>query len=223
VNTDELGSALDHLAGRADGTQPSDRVAAVHRRARRNGRVRVGTATAVVALLVGSAVALVSRTHDDAGGQVPGGVPSTSAPSVATTASQVATSPTPTQASTPAGSPTSVHTAALVPADAQFPAAGGCPWVTGTVVTVDANPDVPTPRCVSVRADQVLRVVNTSAILGSPPKTITVTWADFAPRVLQAGQSTTFGRPFGEYLANGVHFLHMPPLYAGSNGEVWMH
>jgi hypothetical protein len=81
---------------------------------------------------------------------------------------------------------------------------------------------VPTPRCVVVRPDQRLRVVNSSALHGSPPKTITVGWANYAPRVLKAGQATTYDRPFGEYLAVGVHDLRLPPLYAGSFGAVWL-
>lgn len=81
------------------------------------------------------------------------------------------------------------------------------------------NPDTSTPRCLTVRAAQRLRVVNRSDHFGQHGRTVTVTFADFPPRTLRVGDATIFDRPFGEYLAPGVHFVHIS-LYAGGGGEV---
>ena len=113
-------------------------------------------------------------------------------------------------------------TAGLVTADAQQPAAGICGTWAGTVVVIDANPDTPNPRCVVVRADQRLRVVNTTNAFGMTGKSITVTFANYPPRILVIGRGTLFDRPFGTYLAVGVHDVHIS-YYPGSGGaEVWM-
>jgi hypothetical protein len=86
------------------------------------------------------------------------------------------------------------------------------------------DPDVPSPRCVSLRAGQELRVVNRSALLGSPAVSITVRWADYPARVLKPGESTTFADPAGSYLAVGVHRVGTAPLYGGQPAaEVWLH
>lgn len=87
----------------------------------------------------------------------------------------------------------------LVPADSAGPAAGICGTVPGTTVTVVANSDTPSPRCAVVTAGQDLRVLNNQA------KTITVRFADYAPRSLPPGASTVFQRAFGSFLAPGVH------------------
>jgi hypothetical protein len=90
------------------------------------------------------------------------------------------------------------------------------------MVTIDINPDTPSPRCVVIRADQRLRVVNTSNTFGFTGKPITVTFADYPPRVIQIGQAATFDRPLGEHLATGVQEVHVS-LYPGSFGaEVWL-
>jgi hypothetical protein len=92
----------------------------------------------------------------------------------------------------------------------------------GTIVTIDANPDTSNPRCVVVRTDQRLRVVNTTNTFDMTGKSITVTFAGYPSRVLQIGQGTTFDSPFGKYLAAGVHYVHIS-YYPGSGGaEVWM-
>ncbi len=217
ITDDELHEALSHLAGRADADPRPDRLDRVHRRARRTRRTRALAASLAAVVVVGGAAAVIARSADTAAPLVPGTHPPvvSSAPST--------TVPTTTLTTTPTSRPTTTPTAAtLVPADSLTPSAGGCQTTPGTVVTVYANPDVPTPRCVLVRPDQRLRVVNSSALHGSPPKTITVGWANYPPRVLRAGQSTTYDKPFGEYLAVGVHNLRLPPLYAGSFGAVWL-
>jgi hypothetical protein len=65
-------------------------------------------------------------------------------------------------------------------------------------------------------------VVNTTNIHGTIGKPITVTFANYPPRVLQIGQATTFDRPLGEYLAVGVHDVRLAPLYAGGFAQVWL-
>ncbi len=207
--SDELSQVLADLATRADLDQPKDRLEGIHRRARRTARARAIGATVVAVVVLGGAAALFGHGRD------------TAAPVVPATPS-VTTAPVPTGHATSSPAPNTPVTRALVPPDAKAPAAGGCQSQSGAVVTVDANPDVPAPRCVVIRADQRLRVVNTSDLQGSVGQVITVRWADYAPRVLQVGQATTFDRPVGDYLAAGVHYLRMPPLYAGSNAEVRM-
>jgi hypothetical protein len=101
----------------------------------------------------------------------------------------------------------------LVPADYAQPAAGICEPSVGTTVTVDANSDTPSPRCAIVSAKQNLRVVNNQA------HTITIRFADYAPRDVAPGKSTTFARPFASFLAPGVHDVSWDP--AGP-AELWL-
>lgn len=78
------------------------------------------------------------------------------------------------------------------------------------------------PRCLVVRPDQRLEVVNTSNRFGGPGAAVTVTMPGFAPRALAIGARTVFERPFGAYLAPGVHDLRIS-LYAGGDGtEIWL-
>ncbi|MFI5099803.1 MAG: hypothetical protein ACHQE5_04720 [Actinomycetes bacterium] len=223
ITDDELHEALSHLAGRADADPRPDRLDRVHHRARRTRRTRAVAASLAAVVVIGGAAAVIARSADTASPVVPGTHPPviSSAPSTGVPTNPPTTTPTP--ATSPTSRPTTTPTtSALVPADSRTPSAGGCLTTPGLVVTVYANPDVPTPRCVLVRPDQRLRVVNSSALHGSPPKTITVGWANYPPRVLKAGQSTTYDKPFGAYLAVGVHNLRLPPLYAGSFGAVWL-
>lgn len=156
---------------------------------------------------------------------------------VSSTPTAVTPTPTPTSsapAKVPASTPRSSSRAASppasrpsprpahkVPPDAQYPAAGACERSTGSVVQVTVNPDVPTPRCVTVSASQTLRVFNNTNEMNQPPKTVTIKWADYASRILHAGASTSFPQPFGDYLLPGVHFLHIS-LYGGSSAEIWL-
>jgi hypothetical protein len=213
--SDDLGQALAGLATRADTSQPKDRLDNIHRRARRATRTRVGVATLAAVLVFGSAAAIITRSHLEAGGSIGPATESTATAQLTTTA-------TGTGSATPTASTGS--TGSLVPADYSRPVAGGCLVATGSIATVDANPDVPSPRCTVVRADQRLRVVNTTNIAGSIGKPITVTFANYPPRVVQVGQATVFDRPMGEYLAVGVHRVHIAPLYGGgaSGAEVWL-
>jgi hypothetical protein len=121
-------------------------------------------------------------------------------------------------ASTPASTPPASDES-LIPPDAEQPAAAICEHAVGPLAILLVNPDTPAPRCLTVRSSQRLRVVNTSNHFGQPGRTVTVTFANFPPRTLRVGDATTFDRPFGEYLAPGVHFAHIS-LYAGGGGEV---
>lgn len=109
----------------------------------------------------------------------------------------------------------------LVGPQSLVPAAGACGRTAGSVVTVYVDPDVPEPRCTEVRPDQRLRVVNASNRFDQRGKTITVRWAPFASRTLPVGSISSYARPFGSYLARGVHGLRLS-LYAGGGAEIWL-
>jgi hypothetical protein len=97
----------------------------------------------------------------------------------------------------------------VVPADGSTETAGACASPSGPIVSIEANPDTPAPRCVAVTSGQELRVVNTSAnfspFAGLP---VIVTFADYPQRTVPIGGSTLFTRPLGAYLAPGDHFIH---------------
>jgi hypothetical protein len=207
--SDDLGQALAGLARRADTSQPQDRLDRIHRRARRATRARVGAATLAAVLVCASAAAIITHSHQEAG-------------PVGPATQSTATAQIPTTATGTSGPPSTASASSRFPADAQQPAAGTCLPSTGSIATINANPDVPSPRCIVVRADQRLRVVNTTDVAGSIGKPITITFADYPPRVVLVGQATVFDRPVGEYLAVGVHRVHIAPLYAGSGAEVWL-
>lgn len=117
--------------------------------------------------------------------------------------------------------PTTAAHSDLIPADAQMPASGVCGPVVGALVVITANPDTPSPRCVTVSGTQHLKVVNASNQFGQTGKTITVSFAAFPPRQVAVGASTTFDQDFGNYLAPGVHVLHIS-LYGGEGAELWL-
>jgi hypothetical protein len=109
----------------------------------------------------------------------------------------------------------------VVPAESPFPAAGVCGRYRGRVVTVAAAPDVPVPRCARVRPDQDLRVVNRTSQYGQPARPVVVRFAGRQPTTLQVGESVTYRKPFGNYLAPGVHSVHMS-VFAGGGAEIWL-
>jgi hypothetical protein len=110
----------------------------------------------------------------------------------------------------------------LVGPDSLLPAAGACGRATGTVVTVDVNPDTPLPRCSVVRGYQQLRVVNTSNRFGQRGRTVTIIWPPFTPRTVAVGESTQYHQDFSDYLALGVHGLGIS-LYTGGYGpQLWL-
>jgi hypothetical protein len=78
------------------------------------------------------------------------------------------------------------------------------------------------PRCQIVRADQRLRVRNTTNAFHQPGEVITVQFAGYPTRTVAIGEETVFDRPMGEYLAPGVHDVHLS-VYRGSGGaEIWL-
>ena len=92
------------------------------------------------------------------------------------------------------------------------PAAGICPGVEGPLVTMTINPDMPDPRCVTVRSDQRLRIVNGRA--EEIHATLFNRSADIAP-----GGEYTLDASFGELLMPGVHLLDVN-LCCG--GAIWL-
>ena len=87
---------------------------------------------------------------------------------------------------------------------AQSPAAGICASFEGGTVVVNIYADIPDPRCVKVRADQRLSVVNQTQ--NTLEISLGIYQASLAP-----GAETTFDAPFGTYLATGVHILQVSP------------
>jgi hypothetical protein len=95
---------------------------------------------------------------------------------------------------------------------ADTPAAGICAEFEGEIVTMTINPDMPDPRCIIVKPDQRLRVVNNleseiQASLGSLSSSIV------------PDDDYTFEKTFGELLLPGVHSLGVTPCCGGS---IWL-
>lgn len=107
----------------------------------------------------------------------------------------------------------------LAPADSKTPASGFCPDPPpGTVVTVTINPDVPSPRCQKVLANQQLRVVNNTS------QTLTVSLGQNSLTIAPS-QSQTITQTFGTYLASGVHHIITSSQLAqqgGAGPEIWL-
>ena len=102
----------------------------------------------------------------------------------------------------------------LQPPDALTPAAGICAHAEGSVATLRIHVDVPSPRCSVVMPRQRLRVVNALNV----PVRIRLAYinARLGPR-----EARTIGRPFGAYLAPGVHIVAIS-AYAGGGAELWL-
>jgi hypothetical protein len=118
-------------------------------------------------------------------------------------------------------SPTATSTSKTIPTQtaftlatpyAQQPAAGICASFEGEMVVVTLNIDVPDPRCAKVNPDQKLTVINnTQAELG-------VSIGPYKNTLAPGGQYT-IDKPFGEYLAPGVHQLTVTPC---CGPEIWL-
>jgi hypothetical protein len=117
-------------------------------------------------------------------------------------------------------SPSAQPSDRLVPATSRFPAAGVCGRTTSAVLTVKIEPDTPDPRCASVSDSQWLRVVNRTGDYGLHAHTVTVAWIPGHSFTLHPGESKTFPRHFGAYLARGVHDL---TAGSGYRAEIWLH
>jgi len=107
----------------------------------------------------------------------------------------------------------------LVPAESRFPTAGICARPAESTVTIVINPDTAAPRCTLVRRDQFLKIVNSSNSFGQPGEAITVTLPGGVQRRIGVGDSFLVDRPFGAYLAPGVHRV-MVSLYSGGGAEI---
>jgi hypothetical protein len=117
--------------------------------------------------------------------------------------------PTPTSSGPPV---VIVRPGAMVPAVSSVPAAGICPVVPGPIVTIATDPDVPTPRCVQIRADQRLEILNSSNGYGVRGLPVTVVFADYPARIIPVGESTLFNRPVGDLLAVGVQSVYFSAI-----------
>lgn len=95
---------------------------------------------------------------------------------------------------------------------AESPAAGICGESEGPVVTVTIQPDIPDPRCLVIRPDQRLKVVNRTS--GSLQVALGPFLAEIDP-----GGEYLFDRAFGEYLASGVHQVLVSPC---CSPELWL-
>jgi len=111
--------------------------------------------------------------------------------------------------------------ARLVPADSRVPSAGVCARSVGSTVIIVINPDTSAPRCTFVRPDQQLKIVNASDSFGQPGQPIAVTLPGGLQRRIRVGGSILIDRPFGAYLAPGVHRMRIS-LYDGGGPELWL-
>ena len=91
---------------------------------------------------------------------------------------------------------------------AMQPAAGICAEFEEEMVTMTINPDIPDPRCINIRPEQKLTVVNHRI------ETLRVRIGPFETTILPEGQHL-FDLPFGDYLAPGVHHLDVFPCCGG--------
>ena len=111
---------------------------------------------------------------------------------------------TPVAADTPTAAADDTYRAA---AEADFPAAGICVSYQEETVRVEIFdwPDgVPQPRCIEVRSDQKLLLINQA------PERIEFLLGRFRA-ALGPGESYAVDLPFGSYLEPGVHSLHVTP------------
>jgi hypothetical protein len=97
----------------------------------------------------------------------------------------------------------------LIPAEADHPAAGICGGNDGPVAILNVNPDTAAPRCLVVRPDQRLKVVNTTDRFGFTGSTVVVTFGPWPSRTLDVGESVTFDQPLGTVFAPGAHTVHL--------------
>lgn len=100
--------------------------------------------------------------------------------------------------------------------EADSPAAGVCATYAEETIRVEIFdwPDgVPQPRCIAVRPYQKLVLINRA------PERITFRLGRFYGAI-EPGESEVFDMPFGEYLDQGVHSLHITP-HGGP--EIFLH
>jgi hypothetical protein len=90
------------------------------------------------------------------------------------------------------------------------------------VALVEVNPDTSKPRCLIVRPDQRLRVLNTTSRFGQRGTSVVVTFARWSPQTLDPGESITFNAPVGQVLDLGVHDLRLEVGGQHWATEVWV-
>jgi hypothetical protein len=74
---------------------------------------------------------------------------------------------------------------------------------------------------VIVTKTERLLVVNATNAFDQPGTAITVSFAGLQTRTLLIGQSTSYDKPFGSYLAPGQHYMQSSN-YPGSNIVIWL-
>jgi ribosomal protein L36 len=115
--------------------------------------------------------------------------------------------PSPT---TPPTTPTDSPAATSPAATDQPKTAAACEGpMSAPVALVEVNPDTSKPRCLVVRRDQRLRVLNTTSRFGQRGTPVVVTFARWSPQTLDPGESITFNAPVGQVLDLGVHDLRL--------------
>ncbi len=107
-----------------------------------------------------------------------------------------------------------VYTPKAEPPLPQTPAAGVCPMAVGAEATVRAVRSFTSPRCQQVQPGQHLRIVNNT----DQPVRAQLAYIDVT---IAPGDEWADGRPFGTYLAPGVHKLALS-AYAGGGTELWV-
>jgi hypothetical protein len=113
-------------------------------------------------------------------------------------------------AATSAEAPTATVEEYRATPEAEFPAAGICASFKEETIRVEIRAwpgNVPDPRCIQVRAEQNLIILN------SAPEAITFTLGKYRATI-EPGASYTIQPAFGEYLLPGAHSLHIEP-YGG--------
>jgi hypothetical protein len=84
----------------------------------------------------------------------------------------------------------------------------------GELVTLEISPDVPSPRCARVTADQRLEVVNRTQVV------IVVKIAGYEAQ-LEPGGAYRIEAAIGSYLEAGVHWLKIQD-HAANAPELWL-
>ncbi len=107
-----------------------------------------------------------------------------------------------------------VYTPKAEPPVPQTPAAGICPVTVGAEATVRVHRDTPSPRCQQVLSGQHLRIIN----MTDQPVRARLAQIDVT---IAPGDEWADDRPFGTYLAPGVHSLALS-AYAGGGAELWL-
>ena len=100
------------------------------------------------------------------------------------------------------------------PSEPATPAAGICHRPSGPVITVVLHADVAVPRCLHALARQRLEVVNAGTSM------MMVSLGSRSAQLPPAGSAVLDG-VLGDYLAQGVHTLHVS-AYGGGGPQVWL-